>query len=104
MITISFGGKIMKSIFNFFAITVFVFVSTLYTSIVFAQDSQGIEEIVVTARKKEENIQETALSVSALSARDIENRFPTDIRDLAGESPNLIIASTGPRKPNSNIY
>ena len=93
----------MKSIFNFFAITVFVFVSTLYTSIVFAQDSQGIEEIVVTARKKEENIQETALSVSALSARDIENRFPTDIRDLAGESPNLIIddLQQGPGSPTA---
>ena len=76
----------MRSIFNFFAIVLFVFVSTFYTSIIFAQTSEGIEEIVVTARKKEENIQETALSVSALSARDIENRFPTDIRDLAGNS------------------
>ena len=44
-----------------------------------------------TLSTKEENIQETALSVSALSARDIENRVPSDIRDLAGESPNLII-------------
>ncbi len=93
----------MRSIFNFFAISCFVFVSALYTSISFAQSSEGIEEIVVTARKKEENIQETALSVSALSARDIENRFPSDIRDLAGESPNLIIddLQQGPGSPTA---
>ena len=81
----------MKSTFNLLAISCFLFVSLLYSSASIAQNSEGIEEIVVTARKKEENIQETALSVSALSARDIENRFPTDIRDLAGDSPNLII-------------
>ena len=93
----------MRSIFNFFAISCFIFVSTIYTSISFAQSSEGIEEIVVTARKKEENIQETALSVSALSARDIENRFPSDIRDLAGESPNLIIddLQQGPGSPTA---
>ncbi len=65
--------------------------------------SDGIEEIVVTARKREENIQETALSVSALSARDIENRVPTDIRDLAADSPNLIIddLQQGPGSPTA---
>ena len=93
----------MRSIFNFFSISCFIFVSAIYTSISFAQSSEGIEEIVVTARKKEENIQETALSVSALSARDIENRFPSDIRDLAGESPNLIIddLQQGPGSPTA---
>ena len=53
--------------------------------------SSELDEIVVTARKREENIQDTALSVSALSARDIDNRVPNDIRDLAADSPNLII-------------
>ena len=44
-------------------------------------DSVELEEVVVTARKREENIQDTALSVSALSGADIADRFPSDIRD-----------------------
>ena len=92
----------MKSIFNFFAITIFVFVSTFYTSIIFAQTSEGIEEIVVTARKKEENIQETALSVSALSARDIENRFPewkvSDIKEI----PDPVSQNNAGKKKEKN--
>ena len=93
----------MKSIFNFFTISCFFLISIIYNSVSIAQSSEGIEEIVVTARKKEENIQETALSVSALSARDIENRVPTDIRDLAADSPNLIIddLQQGPGSPTA---
>ena len=65
--------------------------------------SSELDEIVVTARKREENIQDTALSVSALSARDIDNRVPNDIRDLAADSPNLIIddLQQGPGSPTA---
>ena len=65
--------------------------------------STELDEIVVTARKREENIQDTALSVSALSARDINNRVPSDIRDLAADSPNLIIddLQQGPGSPTA---
>ena len=65
--------------------------------------SSELDEIVVTARKREENIQDTALSVSALSARDINNRVPNDIRDLAADSPNLIIddLQQGPGSPTA---
>lgn len=60
----------------------------------FAQDLEGFDEIVVTARKREENIQDVALSVSAVSAKEIERRFVTDIRDLVDISPNLVIDDT----------
>ncbi|MBT5216599.1 MAG: hypothetical protein HOM10_03180, partial [Gammaproteobacteria bacterium] len=33
-----------------------------------------VEEIVVTARKREENILDVPLAITALSARDIENK------------------------------
>ena len=54
---------IMKSTFNLLSISCFLFVSLLYSSASIAQNSEGIEEIVVTARKKEENIQETAIKI-----------------------------------------
>ena len=62
-----------------------------------------LEEVVVTARKREENLQESALSVSALTGGDLDRRFASDIRDLASISPNLIIddLQQGPGSPTA---
>ena len=96
----------MRLIINNFVLLGFLIISifSINTSNAQVQEaSDRIEEVVVTARKREENIQETALSVSALNARDIENRVPTDIRDLAADSPNLIIddLQQGPGSPTA---
>lgn len=57
-------------------------------------ESQGLEEILVTARKRDENMQDVPASVSALSAGELERRFDSDIRDFAGASPNIVIDDT----------
>ncbi len=54
----------------------------------------ALEEITVTARKREENMQDVGLSVSALSATEVDRTFARDIKDLAFVSPNLIIDDT----------
>lgn len=54
----------------------------------------SLEEIVVTARKRKEDMQDVGLSVSALTGTEIERTFARDIRDLAFISPNLIIDDT----------
>ncbi len=61
-----------------------------------AQDDEAwaIEELVVTARKREENIQDVGLSVSAMSVQEIENNFARDIRQLVHVSPNLVLDDT----------
>ncbi len=56
--------------------------------------STSLEEIVVTARKREESLQDVGLAVSALSQSEIENTFARDLSDLAFVSPNLIIDDT----------
>ena len=68
-------------------------------------DELVLEEIVVTARKREENLQNVGLSVSALSQTEIARSFARDARDLAFMSPNLIIDDTsqGPGG-NAAIY
>jgi iron complex outermembrane receptor protein len=53
-----------------------------------------LEEITVTARKREENLQDVGLSVSAMTGTEIERTFARDIKDLAFISPNLIIDDT----------
>jgi iron complex outermembrane receptor protein len=61
---------------------------------VLAQDAGGLEEIIVTARKKEESLQDVALSVSAMGSQEIEANFATDLRDLVYISPNLVLDDT----------
>ncbi|MEM9287396.1 MAG: TonB-dependent receptor [Pseudomonadota bacterium] len=62
-------------------------------------DDFALEEIVVTARRRVETVQDVPLSVTAISPREIERAFAVDIQDLEGRTPNLIIdsVSAGPR-------
>ena len=53
-----------------------------------------LEEVVVTARKREESLQEIGQSVSAFSGAEIEARFANDISEITDISPNLIIDDT----------
>ncbi len=56
-----------------------------------AQDSEifGIEEIVVTSRKREESLQDAPLSVTAFSAPMLEARGVTSFNDLNNFAPNI---------------
>jgi len=49
------------------------------------------EEIVVTARKKEENIQDVPVAVTVATGEELEERAAQDISELQSEVPNLSI-------------
>lgn len=59
-----------------------------------ARADLGLEEIVVTARKRSENLQSVSASISALSTGDLARRFDSDVRDFASASPNVLIDDT----------
>lgn len=54
----------------------------------------GIEEVVVTAQKREQNLLETPIAISALSTAAIEERNIHDVAALNGMVPNLRLASS----------
>ncbi len=60
-----------------------------------------LEEITVTARKREESLQDVAASVSALSQTDLQRRFDSDVRDFVTAAPNVILddIQQGPGSP-----
>ena len=60
----------------------------------FTADVLEIEEILVTARRREETIQEIEESISAFTARDIENSRIETLRDVVDLTPNIIIRET----------
>jgi outer membrane receptor for ferrienterochelin and colicin len=63
-----------------------------------ADDSQGSEipDIVVTARKTTERLQDTPMSVVVIGADTIEKTSATTLQDLGREAPGLNIVSAAP--------
>lgn len=67
-----------------------------------AEDTAGLEEIVVTAQKREENLQNVPVAVTALSAEVIANNRIADFSDLTRAAPSLTITQTT-SSPNNSI-
>lgn len=57
-------------------------------------EGASLEEVVVTARKRTEDLQDVGFSVSALTQSQIDGQFARDITDLANIAPNLVIDDT----------
>lgn len=65
-------------------------------------DSNVLQEVVVTAQFKAENIQDTPIAITAVTAEMIEQRSVTNILDIAAAAPNVTmrLGSTGFGKSN----
>ena len=61
-----------------------------------AQESGGgaLEEVIVTAQKRAQNLQDIPIAVSAFSTADIERRNVSNIAQLADFTPNVIFDTT----------
>ena len=61
----------------------------------FAQESDteasNLDTIVVTAQKREQNLQDVPLSISAIGQEKLEQLQVKDARDLSGMAPNLTV-------------
>ena len=54
-----------------------------------AKESGGIEEVVVTAQKRAENVQTVPISITALTSTDLENNHIVTLEDISSLVPNL---------------
>jgi hypothetical protein len=59
------------------------------------QAGGGLEEIIVTAQKRSESLQEVPLSITALSSDVLEQRSVQSFADYGNRIPNLGFANTG---------
>ena len=55
-----------------------------------------LEEIVVTAEKRESTVQATPIAMTALSAADLANENIASVQDLVGTVPGLSLRTAGP--------
>jgi len=60
-----------------------------------ASDDTGIEEIIVTAQRREENLQDVPISVSAFTAEQMAARGTSDISRLEGQVPGFTFGRSG---------
>jgi len=70
---------------------------------VLAQDGFILEEIIVTAQKREESSQDIPVSVQAFGAESIERLGATQVNDLSRSAPSLSIGGLGGSNAVSGI-
>ena len=61
-----------------------------------AQSGGGLEEIVVTAQKRTENLQDTPIAITAVTGAMLEAKGRGDIAELGQMTPNLVFNTTSP--------
>jgi iron complex outermembrane receptor protein len=61
-----------------------------------SDNPESLGEIVVTAQKRVSTVQDTPISITAVSGADIQDRGITDLSTLAAATPGVSLKSNGP--------
>jgi iron complex outermembrane recepter protein len=69
-----------------------------------AADSGALQEVVVTARRRAENLQDVPVAVTAISAATIQERDVTNLDDLNSFVPNMKISADRATSSTINVY
>lgn len=69
-------------------------------SFTYAADTGGLEEIVITAERREESVQRSAVAVSVISGDDLADKGIQNMRDILDAVPGLDLTQAS---PSSNI-
>jgi iron complex outermembrane recepter protein len=70
----------------------FVVITSIALPCVAAEDV--LEEVIVTARKKEQRLQETPVSVTAIGSDELDTRSIVNIKELGTVVPNFAVSSS----------
>src|SRR5882724_8880019 len=80
-----------------------VFTPVVHADTTAAPDADSLVEITVTARRRDESIHDTPLAVTALNTAMLEAKGTTNIGDLQGAMPNVIITNEPAGAAAANI-
>jgi iron complex outermembrane recepter protein len=81
---------------------------TVFAAPAFAQDEATAEEadngeIIVSARRRFESLQDTPVAMTAINAAMMENKAAVNIGDLTGAAPNLLITNQNSGAAAANL-
>jgi iron complex outermembrane receptor protein len=83
-------------------LTLAVALGTATSLEVFAADTIALEEVIVTAQKRDQNLQDVPISMAVLGSSTLENLGVAGLEDFAALLPSLNYVSLGPG--SGNIY
>ena len=95
------SGKVAGSGYHKFklagGLTLSVLLSGL-SSVAWAQDLQeddrmALEEVMVTAQKRDQSLQDVPIAITAITDQDIQRLNASEIKDLQYATPNMVIGS-----------
>jgi iron complex outermembrane receptor protein len=66
------------------------------SGLVTAAEDVVLEEVVVTAQFREQNVQDTPLAITAVSAEMLEARSQTNITEITNQAPNVTLKPQSP--------
>jgi iron complex outermembrane recepter protein len=72
-------------------------------TVVTSQQSAGLEEIVVTAQKRSENLQNVPIAITAFTAEAMQSRGITDLHGLSNLTPNVNLDAGAPFSGDSSV-
>ena len=91
------SNRVVKTVLSSTAFVLLVSFNFQIQSVNAQEGASGVlEEIVVTARKREESLQDTPVSVSAFTANDLDARQIDNISQISDATPNLTFDATTP--------
>ncbi|MFM2099791.1 MAG: hypothetical protein RLZZ366_1330 [Pseudomonadota bacterium] len=68
-----------------------------------AEDTGGIQEIVVTAQKRAENVQDVPIAISAFTSQALDERAVTSVASLSNIAPNVVLDAGTPFSGSSSV-
>ena len=93
-------GATMRKTTNFQISTLSAAIaSTLISGYATAQQS-ALEEVIVTATRRAQSVQDIPINITALGANLIERERITDLSDIAKRVPGMNLVDQGPRSGN----
>ncbi len=66
--------------------------------------AEGVNEIVVTARRRNEGLLETPVAVTAFSAADLERQQITSVADVQNSTPSLVYEAAAGNSSDARVF
>ena len=60
-----------------------------------AEDAGSLQEVVVTAQFRRQNLQDTPIAMTAVTAETLQERNQTNLADVTNQAPNVVLKETG---------
>lgn len=80
------------------AVSLIALAALMVPGVAFSQDSEAVSEIIVTAQKRAERIQDVPISITAITADALQKRGLAQMGDYLLAQPSVMIQDRGPAR------